>query len=305
MLVSKTSQRTSTATLRGRRAARRVRWRAAVVAAIAARLRRRRCGLRQLVASRRTTPSTAGRWTTCSRWSSGSRSWSWSACSRSMIYFLVKYRYQPGAEEGPLLARQHEAGDDLDDPARRSSSRSSRSTRRASGIATGTATPPNSGKPARMLVIGQQFQWNVIYAGPDGKIGRVPDLSQADGQVLAQGTPDGTPFTFTYDKYEDTKGPADMPYEDAVEAINAYIDQENPLGKVFDDPDGKDDNWEKPAGPADLSCPRGGRSRCSCRARTCMHGFFMPNFRVKLDAVPGLRGVLYFIADDDEQGDRE
>ena len=45
--------------------------------------------------------------------------------------------------------------------------------------------------------------------------------------------------------FANVAGPASLPYDDAVNAINNYIDQINPLGKDFDDPDGKDDNWDK------------------------------------------------------------
>ena len=153
--------------------------------------------------------------------------------------------------------------------------------------------PGEQGKLARMLVIGQQFQWNVIYAGPDGKLGRYMVYPKPGDRLWPHGA-DGEPFTFTFGKYEDTKGPADMPYEDALAAINAYIDQENPLGKDFADPDGKDDNFENQPGRP-IYVPKGRPVEVQLSSKDVIHDFFLPNFRVKLDAVPGLRGIINFI----------
>jgi hypothetical protein len=99
----------------------------------------------------------------------------------------------------------------------------------------------------------------------------------------------------SYKDYQDTKGPADMPFDDALAAINTYISQENPLGKVFDDPDGKDDNWDKlPGRPIYL--PKDRPIEVQLSSKDVIHDFFLPNFRVKLDAVPGLRGLINFTA---------
>jgi len=149
-------------------------------------------------------------------------------------------------------------------------------------------------KPARLLVIGQQFQWNVVYAGPDGKIGKYLIFPKPSDKYWPKNA-DGTPFTYTFGDYTDTKGPADMPYEDAVAAINAYIDGENPLGKVFDDPDGKDDNWDKQPGRP-IYLPKDRPIEVQLSSKDVIHDFFLPNFRVKLDAVPGLRGLINFTA---------
>jgi heme/copper-type cytochrome/quinol oxidase subunit 2 len=152
--------------------------------------------------------------------------------------------------------------------------------------------PGATGEPARILVIAQQFQWNVIYAGPNGKLGKYLVYPKPTDRLWPRDAA-GQPFTFTYDKYEDTNGPADMPYADAVLAINSYIEQENPLGKVFDDPDGRDDNFENQPGRP-MYIPKGRPIELQLTSKDVVHDFFLPNFRVRLDAVPGLRGVLYF-----------
>lgn len=151
-------------------------------------------------------------------------------------------------------------------------------------------------KKTTILVIGQQFQWNVVYAGPDGKLGKYLVYPKPTDKLWPKG-PDGQPITFSYGKYQDTRGPADMPFDDAVGAINTYIDQENPLGKVFDpkeDPDGKDDNWDKAPGRP-IYIPKGRPVEVQLSSKDVIHDFFLPNFRVKLDAVPGLRGSLHFV----------
>jgi hypothetical protein len=102
--------------------------------------------------------------------------------------------------------------------------------------------------------------------------------------------PDGSgkPFTFA-----NVPGPASLPYQQAVAAISQYVTQVNKLGKDFEDPDGKDDNWEKDPGRA-LILPKGRPIEVQLSSKDVIHDFFLPNFRVKLDAVPGMRGHIYF-----------
>jgi cytochrome c oxidase subunit 2 len=144
---------------------------------------------------------------------------------------------------------------------------------------------PKGEDPGRaiVLVIGEQFKWNYIYPGPDGKLGAYmkypkPTDARWPGGVTFQGS----------------KGPADLPYDRALAAINSYIGSENPLGKDFDDPDGKDDNWIKTAGGRELVLPKGRPIEVQLSSKDVIHDFFLPNFRVKLDAVPGMRGRIFF-----------
>lgn len=147
--------------------------------------------------------------------------------------------------------------------------------------------PADTGEPtSKILVIGQQFKWNVVYPGPDGKIGRYlifpkpTDMKwpAADGKTV---------------KFGGVDGPGFLKYEDAVSAINKYIASENPLGKDFSDPDGKDDDWSKTAGRA-IFLPANTPIEIQLGSKDVIHDFFLPNFRVKLDAVPGLRGMIHF-----------
>ncbi len=137
---------------------------------------------------------------------------------------------------------------------------------------------------ATILVIGQQFKWNVIYPGPDGKLGRYLMWPKPTDSRWPGGA-----------KFAGVTGPNQLPYETAVKQINSYIDQVNPLGKDFDDPDGKDDNWEKQPG-REIAIPAGRPTEVQLSSKDVIHSFFLPNYRVKLDAVPGMRGRICFTA---------
>ena len=142
-----------------------------------------------------------------------------------------------------------------------------------------TATDPTR---ATVLVIGQQFKWNVIYPGPDGKLGRYLQYPKPTDARWPGGV-----------RFAGVDGPAALPHEQAVRAINTYVDQDNPLGKDVDDPDGKDDDWSKqPGRPLELPADR--PIEVQVASKDVIHSFALPNFRVKLDAVPGMRGKIYF-----------
>lgn len=152
-----------------------------------------------------------------------------------------------------------------------------------------------SDNPARVLVIGQQFKWNVIYPGPDKKLGRYLMYPKST-DLKWPAVPEGQIFEFTSPKFkEPAPGPAFMPRALAEGVLNQYIEEINPLGKDFSDAEGRDDNWEKFAG-RDIELPKGRPLDIHLSSRDVLHDFFLPNFRVKLDAVPGLRGHIYFTA---------
>src|SRR5439155_1203374 len=59
---------------------------------------------------------------------------------------------------------------------------------------------------------------------------------------------------------------------------------------------GADDNWVKePGRPIDLPAHRPIEVQLS--SKDVIHDFFLPNFRVKLDAVPGMRGRIFFMSE--------
>jgi cytochrome c oxidase subunit II len=135
---------------------------------------------------------------------------------------------------------------------------------------------PEGGK-AQMMVIGEQFKWNVIYPGPDGEIGRYLNFPK--------------PSDPAYRRYR---------FDEAVSRINTYINDENPHGKDVKDPAGEDDDWEKfPGRP--IVVPVDKTVEILLGSKDVLHSFFLPNFRVKLDAVPGMIGRIYFKPTPDAQ----
>ncbi len=140
---------------------------------------------------------------------------------------------------------------------------------------------------SKILVIGQQFKWNVIYPGPDGKFGRYLHYPKPTDAAWPPG-PDGTATRFA-----GVTGPAMLPVTQAVQAINTYIDTENPLGKDFADSDGKDDDWSfAPGRPIFVPVDR--PVEVLLESKDVIHDFFLPNFRAQLYAVPGMRGRFVF-----------
>lgn len=96
-------------------------------------------------------------------------------------------------------------------------------------------------------VIGQQFQWNVHYPGPDGVFGRT-----APGLV-----------------------------DDVL----------NSVGLDKDDPAGKDDITTL----NQLHLPVNRPIRIMLSSKDVIHSFFLPEFRVKQDAIPGMRVPVKFV----------
>jgi heme/copper-type cytochrome/quinol oxidase subunit 2 len=122
--------------------------------------------------------------------------------------------------------------------------------------------------------VGEQFMWNIVYPGPDGKL----------GTYLAYPKP-GDP------KYRGKT------YEEAVRAISADL-AANPMGRVVNADtsvadEGRDDDFATFAGRP-LILPVDTNIDVHLSAKDVLHDFFLPNFRVKLDAVPGMRGHVYF-----------
>lgn len=207
-----------------------------------------------------------------------------------LVYFLVKYRDRPGAKKAyfthgnPKLEMAWTIAPAVI----------------LAGLALGSKKAwdayryaPAGEDPNRtiVLVIGEQFAWNFVYPGKDGKLGKYmmfPKPSDAKWPVGA----DGQPTTFA-----DVTGPAALPYKEAVGAINRYIEQVNRLGKDYSDPDGKDDdlapNMQASRG---LILPANRPVEIQLTSKDVIHDFFLPNHRVKMDAVPGMRGRIFFKA---------
>lgn len=157
--------------------------------------------------------------------------------------------------------------------------------------------PVGAADPQRLLVIGEQFKWSVIEPGPDNRLGRYlvyPDLNDArwpnPNIIDATTAADPPPFEFF-----SVEGPAALPADRRETAIEAYIEQINPLGKVYTDPSGWDDDasYANALGrPVRLQIDR--PAEIFLGSRDVIHDFYIPAMRVKLDAVPGHIGVLRF-----------
>jgi heme/copper-type cytochrome/quinol oxidase subunit 2 len=152
---------------------------------------------------------------------------------------------------------------------------------------------PDSEK-AQMMIIAEQFAWNVIYPGPDGKVGKYLSFPRiSDGKW-----PDGK-------RYGGTSGPRDIPKDQVRGRINTWISdsEKDPLGKVYDpaqdiaNSDGKaaglDDDWVRNPGRP-MIVPVEKTIEIILGSKDVLHSFSLPNFRVKLDAVPGMMGHIYF-----------
>jgi heme/copper-type cytochrome/quinol oxidase subunit 2 len=135
---------------------------------------------------------------------------------------------------------------------------------------------PDAKDPARaqILVVGEQFKWNFVFPGPDEQLGR----------YLAFPRPTDAPYRA-------------MPRAKALAEIGKHINDTNPLGQYLDkanpaDPAADDDYARNPGRP--LIVPSGRAIDLNLTSKDVLHDFFLPTFRVKLDAVPGLRGHIVF-----------
>ncbi len=143
---------------------------------------------------------------------------------------------------------------------------------------------------AHVLIIARQFNWNAIYAGPDNTLGQYlvfPKPTDLAWPADAGGKPV---------KFAGVTGPAFLPHEDAVRAINQYTaqgktdPQNNEFGKVFDpkaSAAGADDIFNNPAGLLELPVNR--FTVLEITSMDVIHDFYLPNFRVNVYAVPGSR----------------
>jgi heme/copper-type cytochrome/quinol oxidase subunit 2 len=137
-----------------------------------------------------------------------------------------------------------------------------------------------------VLVIGEQYKWNFVYPGKDRKLGQYLVFPQ--------------PSDPKYRK---------LPYDEAIKRINRDI-LENPLGQNRNwenDPDakaGQDDDYDPNPGRP-LILPVDKPIAIELSSKDVIHDFFLPNFRVKLDALPGMAGRINFTAETTAQSTQE
>lgn len=146
---------------------------------------------------------------------------------------------------------------------------------------------------AHILIIARQFNWNVVYAGPDEKLGQYlvfPKPTDIAWPVDGKGNPV---------KFAGVPGPAFLPYAQAMDAINKYTARgntapdNNEFGKVFDPknadgtPNPGADDIVVPGGVLELPVNR--PTVLDITSMDVIHDFYLPNFRVNIYAVPGQR----------------
>lgn len=131
-------------------------------------------------------------------------------------------------------------------------------------------------RPAKVLVVGQQFKWNTIYPGPDGEL----------GAYLRYPKPTDPKYFY-------------LPYDEALKEIEKDV-RANPMGQAMDAKNpkdfGLDDDYAPSSAGRALVLPVDTPLEIHLAAKDVLHDFFLPNFRVKLDAVPGMMGRIFFTA---------
>ncbi len=135
--------------------------------------------------------------------------------------------------------------------------------------------------PASILVIAEQFQWNVVYPGHDGELGQYLIYPKLTDKRWPKGS----------ENFREVAGPAATRPSDSVDFVNAWV-AANPLGQDLASPHAEDDDPQTPARAVIVPAERS--VRIYLTSRDVIHDFFLPNFRVKLDAVPGMRGLIPF-----------
>ena len=146
---------------------------------------------------------------------------------------------------------------------------------------------PNLNAPLPILVIGQQYQWNFIYPGPDRTLGsylRYPSPTDP----LWPATVGGKAV-----KFAGVPGPAHLPAAQAASAISDYIEQLNPLGQDHASPGAADDNLSRiPGRPLEL--PADTNIELLLGSKDVVHALAIPALRLKMDALPGHTTRLRF-----------
>lgn len=150
---------------------------------------------------------------------------------------------------------------------------------------------------ARLLVVGEQFKWNVVYPGPDGKLGRYMQFPKPSDDGYRD-----VPRSIAIDRINDFLSDNTLgqlrPDHPAVKANKARKPSDPAYDPTLDEAvkDGKDDDYDPISAGRTIFLPANRPIDITLTSKDVLHDFFLPNFRVKLDAVPGLRGQIGFTA---------
>ena len=113
----------------------------------------------------------------------------------------------------------------------------------------------------RIEVTGRQFFWVIRYPGADGRFGETYADRILRGAITA-----------------DDPGPC-------------RVTPDNPIGICADDPAARDDIFTL----NEMAVPVNRPVMVILRSMDVIHSFFLPQFRVKQDAVPGMRIRIWFV----------
>lgn len=115
---------------------------------------------------------------------------------------------------------------------------------------------------------------------------RVDVPTDADADVVVQVLAQQFIFNFKYPGPDGKFGRTSPEYYDAPSNPKG----EDAFGTVPSDPAGKDDIIAL----GTMHVPKGKTIKVHLQSKDVLHSFFLPNFRVKMDAVPGMNGTLAF-----------
>jgi len=190
-----------------------------------------------------------------------------------LIYFLVKYRYQPGRATKFIHGNNSLEAVWTLIPTLIMAFIAAYSQATWSEMKSPHTLPRGEGV-VEVKVAGRQFQWFFHYAGKDGKFGKTNRLwRKNDGDPANEiGLMRGDP--------EERMSP------ELFEEISADPDRQHLLDT---DPAARDDIVV-----GRMIVPVGRKVTCEIYSIDVLHSFYLPNFRVKQDAVPGLLGFAWF-----------
>ena len=136
------------------------------------------------------------------------------------------------------------------------------------------ALMPTGDDVVRVRVVARQFNWFFHYPGPDGKFGETDiHWRQDSGDAAAQiGLRRGNPEYFMS--------------EAQLQELQNDPDRSHLLEP---DPNAYDDVCTT----TEMRVPIGRKVHVEITSKDVLHSFFLPNFRVKQDAVPGLNGHVW------------
>lgn len=134
----------------------------------------------------------------------------------------------------------------------------------------------DSGHDIEIEATGYQFAWDLRYPGRDGKLGERHFTRINERVTLADAN--GKPFL-------DEEGNPILDEKGNLPSVATA----NPLGINWEDPKAIDDFM-----PDRIVLPVGKKVRVRITSKDVLHNFYLPQFRVKMDAVPGMPTYFQF-----------